>query len=41
MDGITNAMDMKLCKLQEMVTVKEAWCVAVHEMAKSQTQLGK
>ena len=40
MDGITNAMDMKLGKLQEMVTVREAWHVAVHEVANSQTQLG-
>ena len=35
MDGITDAMDMELCKLQGMVTVKEAWRVAVHEVAES------
>ena len=39
MDGITNSMDMSLSKLQEMVKVREAWHVAVHEVAKSQTRL--
>ena len=40
MSGITNAMDMNLGKLQEMVRDRETWCAAVHGAAKSQTQLG-
>ena len=39
LDGITDAMDMNLGKLQEMVRDREAWHAAVHEVAKSQTQL--
>ena len=40
MDGIIDAMDMNLGKLQEMVRDREAWRAAVHQVAKCQTQLG-
>ena len=39
LDGITDLMVMSLSKLQEMVKDREAWHAAVHEVAKSQTQL--
>ena len=39
LDGITDAMDMNLVKLKEMVKDREAWCATVHEVTKSWTQL--
>ena len=37
LDGIMDSIDMSLCELQEMVKNREAWCAAVHEVARSWT----
>ena len=39
LDSITDSMDMNLNKLREIVKDRETWCVAVHGVAKTQTQL--
>ena len=41
LDGITDAMDLNLGKLREMMRKREAWRVAVHGVMKSRTQLSK